>query len=522
MRRLVPFVLLVALACAPAAGAGDPVFVVKGRGWGHGIGLSQWGARGFAERGWRYERILRHYYPGTRLGPAPVRRVRVLLAEGRREVRIGSRRPFRVVDGRGRRLVLKARTLRLGPGLRVRVRGRWVRLHGRVRFEPGAAPLVLDGDAYRGSFLVRARGGRLTVVNRVRLERYLRGVVPWEMPDHWHPQALRAQAVVARSYALATLKPGRLYDLLPDARSQVYGGIAAEDDTTNRAVGATAGQVLWWNGRIATTFYHSTSGGRTAAIADVWPGSSPVPYLVSRPSPHEAASPHYSWPTLVLRATKLPQLRGARDVTLERNGSGRVDAVVVRRARRSTRIRGDAIRRALGLRSSWFHVGVLALEQPREPAVYGAAIRLHGVARGLRSPVVQRLDDGRWRQVARVRVRRDGTFVARVRARGGVRYRVAAEAVAGSALTISVAPRVEARLADTGVLGIVRPALGGRTVAIQRRDPGGWRTVARAWANEAGRFRAELALDPGDYRAYVTPLSGLAAGASRPFRIAAG
>ena len=91
MRSIVLLGALVALAHAPAAAAGEPVVVVNGRGWGHGIGLSQWGARGFAEHGWGYARILRHYYPATKLGPAPVRQVRVLLADGRREVRIGSR-----------------------------------------------------------------------------------------------------------------------------------------------------------------------------------------------------------------------------------------------------------------------------------------------------------------------------------------------------------------------------------------------------------------------------------------------
>jgi stage II sporulation protein D len=521
VRRIVLVATLLTLVAAPAAAA-EPVLVVKGRGWGHGVGLSQWGARGLAERGWPYERILRHYYPGTRLAPAPVRQVRVLLAEGRREVRIGSRKPFRIVDGRGRRLVVAGRPLRLGPRLRVRVGKRWVQLHGRVRFEPGASPLSLDGAPYRGAFLVRSRGGRISVVNRVRLERYLRGVVPWEMPDHWHPQALRAQAVVARSYALATLKPGRLYDLLPDARSQVYGGIRAEDPSTNRAVGATAGRVLWWNGRIATTFYHSTSGGRTAAISDIWPGAVQVPYLVARPDPYGGASPHHSWPTLVVRAGRLPELRGARDVKVELNSSGRVRAVVIRRAGGVRRIDGDTFRRALGLRSSWFELGVLALERPRGEAVFGAPLELRGIARGLRRPVVQRLEEGRWRQVARVRKRADGSFVARVRARGGMRYRVAAEEVAATPVSVRLAPRVEARVADLGVLGLVRPALGGRTVAIQRRDRGAWRTIARAWANANGRFRADLELEAGDYRAYVTPLSGLAAGASRPFRITAG
>ena len=514
MRRLLVLLAFVLLA-APASASAGTVFLVDGRGWGHGVGMSQYGARGYAQAGWRYQRILAHYYPATKLQLVPARPVRVLLAEGKAAVVVSSSKPFKVVDARGK-------VKRLRPGRQRVVAAKLARLRSPLRFVPGAAPLELGDAAYRGSLLVHRRGAKLTVVNRLPLDRYLRGVVPWEMPDHWHPQALRAQAVVARSYALATLKPGRLYDLLADARSQVYGGIRAEDPATNRAVGNTAGKVLWWNGRIATTFYHSTSGGRTAAISDVWPGANQVPYLVSRPSPHETTSPHFSWPALVVRPGRVRELRGARDLIVQRNGSGRVGSVVVRRARGTKRLSGDEFRRALGLRSSWFQLGVLALEEPRRPAVYDARLELRGIARGVRRPVVQRLEGGRWRQVARARVRGDGRFVARVRARGGVRYRVAAEAVAAPAVAVRIAPRVEARLAETGVLGLVRPALGGRTVAIQRRDAHGWRTVARAWANASGRFSSPVELEAGDYRADVTPLSGLAAGVSRPFRISVG
>ena len=84
------------------------------------------------------------------------------------------------------------------------------------------------------------------------------------MPHEWHPQALRAQAVVARSYTLATLRPGKLFDLYDDQRSQVYGGVRAEALQSHLAVGATANRVLTYGGVIATTYYHSTSGGRTA------------------------------------------------------------------------------------------------------------------------------------------------------------------------------------------------------------------------------------------------------------------
>ena len=159
--------------------------------------------------------------PETELRAVPAGPVRVLLAEHIAAVGIGSSKPFRVVDARG-----KAR--RLSPGTQNLVAVKVNRLRLPLRAVPGGAPLQLGGKAYRGELIVHPEAGKLTIVNRLPLDRYLRGVVPREVPDDWPREALRAQAVVTRTYALATLKPGTLFDLHADARSQVYGGIAAK------------------------------------------------------------------------------------------------------------------------------------------------------------------------------------------------------------------------------------------------------------------------------------------------------
>ena len=313
----------------------------------------------------------------------------------------------------------------LGP----RLRG----LRGPVRAVPGAQPLALNGRAYRGALVVRSRGGRMSVVNAMTLERYLRGVVPYEMPQEWHPQALRAQAVVARSYTLATLRPGKLFDLYDDQRSQVYGGVRAESDATNLAVGATANQVLTYAGAVATTYYHSTSGGRTANVADVW--SSPVPYLRSVSDPYDSISPYHRWGPQRLDLKPL-HVRGVRDLSLVRSGSGRVEEVVLRTAHGSRVVEANELRRELGLRSTWFSVGVIRLDAP--PLVRRGPVVLRGVARGVAGAVIQRRDAGGWRQVARIRARRDGTFAVRVRATATARYRIAAERTPAPAALVRV------------------------------------------------------------------------------------
>src|SRR5919198_3373303 len=284
MRRSLVFaslLVLVAGSAAPAAGrraiSVGATFVVAGHGWGHGVGMSQYGAYGYAQHGLGYAKIVAHYFPGTELGPAPLTRVRVLLAAGAAKLTIGSADDFTVHDSTGETHDVAAGTYTLTPALKLRLLGedKATALTGPVTFVPGSSPLALK-RRYRGSIQVDVVGGKLRAINYVGLEQYLYGVVPSEMPFGWHPEALKAQAVVARSYALAVRKTGA-FDLYPDTRSQVYLGIDPERPSTNAAVDATAGKVVLYDGQVAKTYFFSTSGGRTASSQDVW--GTAVPYL---------------------------------------------------------------------------------------------------------------------------------------------------------------------------------------------------------------------------------------------------
>jgi stage II sporulation protein D len=230
----------------------------------------------------------------------------------------------------------------------------------------------VDGRGYRGELLLFRSAGALQVVNEVPLERYLRGVVPWEMPHDWAKQALRAQAVAARSYALATSNPGRRYDLVSDTRDQMYGGIEAETPATNLAVGATAGQVLTWNGAVALTYYSSTSGGRTESVADAF-HVPPVPYLRAVADPYDTLSPHHAWgpfrfaPRVLAKKLGVPAVEKLR---VERNASGRVAKLVVRWPHGSRVLSGRDVEQLLSLPSTWFVVSPTAggtLTRPTAP-----------------------------------------------------------------------------------------------------------------------------------------------------------
>src|SRR5437588_597977 len=347
--------------------AGTPTFVVSGHGWGHGVGLAQWGSYGYAQQGLTYDEILAHYYPGTTLGSAEVSRVRIALAQGRSRLTVGSEAPFILRDGLGRLRHLAAGEQTFGSGLRLRtIEGqRPQQFPAPLVFIPGTGNLRLGGSPYRGQLQVSVAGGTLRAVNNVGIEAYLFGVVPSEMPHTWLPEALKAQAVAARSYALAVRKTGSWFDLYPDTRSQVYRGVAGEWPVSTQAVQDTAGQVVMYGGHVATTYFFSSSGGRTAAANEAWPNSPSIPYLVSVDDPYDTISPYHQWGPFMVSPRRLGRILGARgrllDVRTAASPSGRVRTVTAVTAQGESNAAGSDVRSALGLRSTWFRIGVLSL-----------------------------------------------------------------------------------------------------------------------------------------------------------------
>lgn len=502
-------VVLSALA-APAVGSAGTVFLLDGRGWGHGVGLSQWGAEGYARHGFGYRRILAHYYPHTTIAVVQPRRVRVLLARGVQTIRIGSAAPFVAVDARGRTIHLPAGQRLLNRSLTLK----GAKLRPPVRFRPGAQPLQVEYAGYRGAIVIRRRRGGLQVVNDVTLDRYLRGVVPGEVPKGWHQAAYEAQAVASRSYTLATLKPGQDFDLFPDSRSQVYEGIRGERPQTNLAIGATAGEVLTWRGSVVPGFYFSSSGGRTSSVHDAWPRSAQVPYLVSVPDPYDYISPHHVWPTTVLTAAKLGQalrLQGVRDAVVRRNSSGRAATVRVLTASGWRSFRAARIRDTFRLGSDDFDLRALTLDEP-PPAEFGSTAHVQGWVRGLGKARLQELTAIGWRTVAHVRPAPSGRFVIPVRASRSLQFRLAYNGVAGDTIALAVRPRVSLR-AENGVLRVlVAPRLPFQVERLRREE---WRAVARG----DGAFRRTVA--PGSYRIRVLGGASYASTTSAPIGVRA-
>jgi stage II sporulation protein D len=533
--------ILAALGLAGSAPAGHVYHVVKrpaahrtqaaqplasifvaGHGWGHGIGLAQYGAYGYALHGWTYDKIVAHYYPGTTLGHSDLSRVRVLLAGSTRRAVISSQSAFTVRDGKGKKHKLRAGVQALGPGLKVKLSaGKKLKaLPGPLLFSTASGSLSFGGHAYRGALRVKRVGARLQVVNVVGLDSYLWGVVPSEMPERWPAEALAAQAVVARTYALAHLHKGD-FDLYNDTRSQVYGGIAAEAQSATDAVNETAHEVVLFDDQLADTYFFSSSGGKTANVQDVWPGSPPEPYLVSVPDPYDTLSPYHDWGPLRFSAKTLARrlhVPGGRVADFRANvtSSGRVRSVTFVGTRGERTATGADVRTALGLRSTWFHLGLLSLSNPNGNVVYGSGGTLTGVARGVtRVTLESRKYGGAWKRGARLTVR-NGAVTVTVRPNVTTDYRLESGGFRTSTVRVSVAPLVQLAAGADGVsvTGTVRPVLAGTNVQIQRLDSGTWTTVTETTTGSDGSYSATVDLVAGSYRARVTLGHGFALGLS--------
>ncbi len=233
----------------------------------------------------------------------------------------------------------------------------------------GASPTGLataGGHPYRGELEILSSNGLLTVVNVVPLEEYLLGVVPREMPASFPPEALKAQAVAARTYALHTKAAGNYaalgYDLVPTTACQVYGGVEAEQPATTAAVEATADEVVTYGGALIGAYFHSSSGGHTEDVACVW--GFPTPYLKGVLD-FDQESPHYSW-TVSFQADRLASLLegagyGVGDVwsaegVAPRGPGGRYLDRMLRGSRGEVTLRSEKLRTVLGLRSASFEV----------------------------------------------------------------------------------------------------------------------------------------------------------------------
>jgi SpoIID/LytB domain protein len=422
---------------------------------------------------------------------------------------------MRVSDGKRLVRPLRAGTYGVGPRLVLPVRRRGRSLSfGRVAvFYCARAPLALDGREYHGTLLLRSDGRHVSVVNTLSLDNYVRGVVPSESPSHWPLAELEAQAVAARSYAVSELRPDSWYDLLPTTADQVYGGVGAERSRSDQAVDKTLGEILTWNGQVARTYYSSSSGGRTEAVQDAWPGSAPIPYLRSVPDPYDTYSPLHDWGPFELSAGQMAARLGlgsaAESVLVRRDDSLRAESVLFRLSSGAVVSRSaERVEQALHLRSTWFSIGELQLSTSSPRVLYGRTVRVVARAPNVTGALLQeRRGAGAWRTLRRL----DRPVGLSVEPHANTAFRLTLPGTSGTSVAVAVVPRLQVQALSPRLLGgevLPRPDA---PVEVWRLDRGHWRVVAHPILDARGAFRTPLPLRPVAYKVTVAGDGRLAA-----------
>jgi stage II sporulation protein D len=461
MRRLIPLTLAATLLMAAPASAAKHRFTIRGAGFGHGVGMSQYGAYGYALHGATYDAILAHYYTGTALGAADTSAiVRVLLQSSGSASFSGG---------------VRAGSKNLSPDATYRVRSfglsQLVLYRGSKRVGTFSAPLEVAGKDnvlhvggvgdYRGRLEFRPTTFGINTINAVGLEDYVAGVVARESPSAWPLEALKAQAVAARTYAITTSKAGAGFDQYADTRSQVYGGVAAESISSNAAVAATRGQVVTYQGAPVVTYFFSTSGGRTENVENSFIGSDPKPWLKSVKDPYDGVSPKHRWgPIRMSMTTAAGELSGLvkgrfKGIRVDRRGkSPRIVSATLIGTGGRTRVSGATLRGRLGLLDSWAYFTSIGTRKktppsdsktggttPPPPSAATAGPRPRTILTGSVYPQrvgaevqIQVRERSGWRTVTSTSVRRGGRYSAAV-ARAGV-YRVIFSGDAGPAIRV--------------------------------------------------------------------------------------
>jgi stage II sporulation protein D len=296
--RLLALVAIATSLIAVPAAAAKVSWVVHGRGFGHGVGMSAYGAYGYALHGKGYRFILGHYYSGTTIGTLPgPRTVRVLLdidsgdvgfsgATGACGQTLDPKRDYEAHrDG-------NAVKLRSSGGKPLADCGRKLRAAGA-----GGKISIAGLGTYRGALETiptASSPSSLNVVNALAVDQYVKGVIPNESPPSWPLAELKAQAVASRSFALTAGVGGNGFDLYADTRSQVYKGLESEYASSNEAAESTRGQVVEYGGQLAETLFSACSGGHTESIQNVFGGPA-VPYLQGVPDPYDSYCPLHEW-----------------------------------------------------------------------------------------------------------------------------------------------------------------------------------------------------------------------------------
>lgn len=354
-------------------------YVISGRGYGHGIGLSQWGARGMALQGSNYQDILAHYYQGSTVqSNTPERPIRAAVALSQNTAKVTPGAAYRLIDLVSNEILAEGEANDewsfSTDGTKIKAELNNTSFSSTQFLLESDTHLTLNNQKkYHEAFIIRTNNRQtFDVINQLDLENYLLGVISKEIPASFPEEAIKAQAVASRSYARHRMKQNaaKSFDVYPSEISQVYAGINGETAAGTAAVNATKYQVAAYNGEIIEALFFSNSGGHTESNENVW-NSAPIPYLRGVPDEYsgyqaDPVSSRYGiWWSKAYTREQLSQLFKVGNVldiqVSEAYPSGRPAKIKVTGSENTAYYTANEFRKLLDpngniFRSSWFMI----------------------------------------------------------------------------------------------------------------------------------------------------------------------
>jgi stage II sporulation protein D len=263
--------------------------------------------------------------------------------------------------------------------------------------------IQVDNTKYRGAITATRKNSHwLTIINRLSIEQYLYGVVPREMPSSWHMEALKAQAVAARGFAMANIGKyqNNGFDLCTTVNTQVYGGYSSEHQRTNQAVDQTSGKVMTADGKLVIPYYHANSGGHTESSEYVW--NEAVSYARGVSDPYSLNEPYAEWETN-LSHQEIEQMLLERQIDIgsitdlmitDTSPNGRVQELVINGTHGYHILHKQQTRWVFGLRSNYYE---MTLQQ--QSVVFSGRGSGHGIGMSQHGARGMAEDGYSWQQI---------------------------------------------------------------------------------------------------------------------------
>lgn len=347
-----------------ASAAGSNV-TFEGKGNGHGVGMSQYGAKGMADQKKKYDAILKYYYTGVKLETknTSTQKIRVLVGQKLSSATVSATTDYAIKDTKGKTIV----NMKAGETAKISYSKGKYSIYSSANKKTYTSSYALNlvptksgasgykNLKYDGTLHLYQSGSKMYVVNHVLTEDYVAGVLPYEMYATWPAEALKAQSVAARTYALKRVGTKGNWDVDDTITYQVYKGKSDQEKRMKELTKGTKGKVLTHNGKYIDALFYASSGGHTVSAQYIWTNS--VPYLKGKKDPYDTSDYTKKGWKYTISKKDLGNRYGigtVKSIQVTKKAENHAVTVKLTGTKKSVTVTANSLRSKLGMKSTLF------------------------------------------------------------------------------------------------------------------------------------------------------------------------